>query len=45
LGLSTRTACRVRKRLATEGLLAALDPRPQPPRPDKVKIKGASSKS
>ena len=40
LSVSTRTVCRVRKRLVTEGFLAALDPRPQPPRPDKVKIKG-----
>jgi hypothetical protein len=40
LGTSSRTACRVRKRLVTEGFLAAVDPRPQPPRPDKVKIKG-----
>jgi hypothetical protein len=28
------------KRLVTEGFLAALDHKPQPPRPDKVKIKG-----
>jgi hypothetical protein len=40
LGISSRTACRVRKRLVTEGFLAAVDPRPQPPRPDKVKIQG-----
>jgi transposase len=40
LGVSTRTVCRVRKRLVTEGFLAALDHKPQPPRPDKVKIKG-----
>src|SRR5205814_329423 len=40
LAVSTRTVCRVRKRLVTEGFLAALDPRPQPRRPDKVKIKG-----
>lgn len=38
--VSTRTVGRVRKRLVTEGFDAALDPRPQPPRPDKVKIKG-----
>lgn len=40
LGISSRTVGRVRKRLVTEGFLAAIDPRPQPPRPDKVKIKG-----
>lgn len=40
LGVSPRTIARVRKRFVTESLAAALDPRPQPPRPDKVKIKG-----
>src|SRR3954447_3836554 len=40
LTVSARTVCRVRKRLVTEGFLAALDHRPQPPRPDKIKIKG-----
>jgi transposase len=40
LSVSTRTVCRVRQRLVTEGFLAALDHRPQPPRPDKIKIKG-----
>jgi Homeodomain-like domain len=40
LGISSRTVGRVRKRLVTEGFLAAIDPRPQPPRPDKIKIKG-----
>src|SRR5262245_4712103 len=40
LGTSLRTVARVRKRFVTEGLEAALDHRPQPPRPDKVKIKG-----
>jgi hypothetical protein len=40
VAVSSRTVCRVRKRLVTEGFLAALDHRPQPPRPDKVKIKG-----
>ena len=40
LGLSLRTVERVRKRLVTEGLDAALDHRPQPPRPDKIKIRG-----
>jgi hypothetical protein len=40
LGVSLRTIERVRKRLVTEGLRAALDPRPQPDRPDKIKVKG-----
>jgi transposase len=40
LQLSLRTIARVRKRLVTEGLASALDHRPRPPRPDKVKIKG-----
>ena len=40
LGISRRTVERVRQRLVTEGLPAALDHRPQPTRPDKVKIKG-----
>jgi hypothetical protein len=40
LALSSRTVVRVRKRLVTEGFVAALDHKPQPPRPDKVKIKG-----
>jgi len=40
LGTSLRTVERVRRRLVTEGLAAALDPRPQPVRPSKVKIKG-----
>src|SRR5438105_11128309 len=40
LGTSVRTVERVRQRLVTEGLPAALNPRPQPPRPAKVKIKG-----
>ena len=39
LEISARTVCRVRKRLVTEGFLAAVDHKPQPPRPDKVKIK------
>ena len=38
--VSARTVGRVRKRLVTEGFVAALEHRPQPPRPDKVKIKG-----
>ena len=40
LGVSRRTIERVRKRLVTEGFEAALDHRPQPPRLDKIKIKG-----
>src|SRR5438309_7259255 len=40
LGTSLRTVERVRQRLVTAGLLAALTPRPQPARPGKVKIKG-----
>lgn len=40
LGVSLRTVERVRKRLVTEGLDRALDHKPQPARPDKVKIKG-----
>lgn len=40
LGASLRTVERVRQRLVTEGLPAALVPRPQPVRPGKVKIKG-----
>ena len=40
LGTSPRTIERLRQRFVTEGLAAALDHRPQPPRPDKVKIKG-----
>src|SRR5215471_11901484 len=40
LGISLRTVERVRRRLVTEGLPAALDHRPRPDRPTKVKIKG-----
>src|SRR5512135_1464283 len=40
LGTSPRTVARVRKRLVTERFQAALDHRPQPARPDKVKIRG-----
>jgi hypothetical protein len=40
LGVGPRTIARVRQRLVTQGLLSALDPKPQPPRPDKIKIKG-----
>lgn len=40
LGVGLCTVGRVRRRLVTAGLPAALDPRPQPQRPDKIKIKG-----
>jgi DNA-binding transcriptional LysR family regulator len=40
LGTSVRTVERVRRRLVTEGLEAAIDHKPQPPRPDKIKIRG-----
>ena len=40
LGVSLRTVERVRKRLVREGLDAAIDHRAQPPRPDKIKIRG-----
>lgn len=40
LGVSVRTIERTRQRLVTEGLQAALNPRPQPARPAKIKIKG-----
>jgi biotin operon repressor len=41
LGTSSRTVSRVRQQLVTQGLDVALLRRPQPPRPDKIKIKGA----
>jgi Homeodomain-like domain len=40
LGTSFRTVARVRQSLVTQGLLVALDRKAQPPRPDKIKIKG-----
>ena len=40
LGVGLRTVERVRQRLVTEGFAVALNPQPQPPRPNKVKIKG-----
>jgi Homeodomain-like domain len=40
LGGRLRTIERVRKRWVTEGFAAARDHQPQPPRPDKLKIKG-----
>jgi transposase len=44
LGVGERTVERVRKRFVTESFEAALQPRPQPPRPDKVKIRGPVEK-
>jgi transposase len=40
LGVSLKTISRVRKRFVTEGIAAAIDHKPQPARPDKIKIKG-----
>lgn len=40
LGVGSCTVSRVRKRFVFESLEAALKPRPQPPRPDKIKIQG-----
>src|SRR3954451_25206405 len=40
LGTSLRTVARVRQCLVTQSLLVALDRKAQPPRPDKIKIKG-----
>ena len=40
LGTSLRTVERLRQRLVTQGFQAALNHRPQPPRPDKIQIKG-----
>jgi hypothetical protein len=39
-GASPKTVARVRKRLVTEGIEAAITPRPQPLRPGKIKMKG-----
>ena len=41
LATSVRTVERVRQCFVTEGLAAALNPKPQPARPGKIKIKGA----
>lgn len=38
LGVGSRTVSRVRKKFVTEGLEPAINPRPQPARPGKVKI-------
>ena len=40
LGVSPKTISRVRRRFVTEGVDAAINHRPQPARPDKIKIKG-----
>lgn len=40
LGTGLRSIERIRKRFVTEGLDTAINPKPQPPRPDKIKIKG-----
>jgi hypothetical protein len=40
LGVGLCTIGRVRQRLVTEGFQQAINPRPQPLRPEKVKIKG-----
>jgi hypothetical protein len=42
LQVSFSTIARVRKRFVTEGVEAAIDHRPQPPRPEKVKLTGAA---
>jgi hypothetical protein len=41
LRVSPKTIARVRKRFVTESLEAAINHRPQPPRPEKVKLTGA----
>ena len=40
LGVGLCTVSRVRKRLVTEGFQQAINPRPQPLRPNNIKIKG-----
>jgi hypothetical protein len=40
LGVGLCTIGRVRQRLVTQGLQQAINPKPQPSRPDKIKIKG-----
>jgi transposase len=44
LDVSLSTIARVRKRFVTESVGAALDHRPQPPRPEKVKLTDAVEK-
>jgi Homeodomain-like domain len=41
LGTSLRTVARVRQHFVTESLQTAIDRKAQPPRPDKIKIKGS----
>src|SRR5262249_8619402 len=40
LGVGPRTIARVRRQFVTQGLAAAVNRHQQPPRPDKIKIKG-----
>jgi hypothetical protein len=40
LSTSLRTVARIRQHFVTESLQAAIDRKSQPPRPDKIKIKG-----
>jgi hypothetical protein len=40
LTTSLRTVARVRQQFVTQGIQAAIDRKSQPPRPDKIKIKG-----
>ena len=40
LGTGLRSVARVRQRFVTQGLQAAIDRKSQPPRPDKIKIRG-----
>jgi transposase len=40
LGVGPRTIARVRQQFVTEGLATAVNRKTQPPRPDKIKIKG-----
>ena len=40
LSISPRTVARVRQQFVTQGLQAAIDRKAQPPRPDKIKVKG-----
>lgn len=44
LEVGLRTVSRVRKRFVTSGVEEAIHPRPQPPRPDKVKIDEAAER-
>jgi Homeodomain-like domain len=44
LNVSPSTISRIRKRFVTESVGAAIDHRPQPPRPDKVKLTDAVEK-